>query len=215
MVCAYTAALLLIAAIRFANGADTGLAALAPYATWLYVAAVVLALNLLPRAGLQFDRFGFSNLQWQHLLLGLVGLAAIQVLAWVLGPLWESLFSDGRDLSRFEDIGGSPAELIKLLALSWTFATFGEELAFRILLLQGLVAVLGKGRGKLVSAVILQAAVFAATHAYQGPVGMVETFLSGLVYGAITVLGGFAIWPAALAHGAGNTVGLLRLYFVS
>lgn len=215
LLCVYVAALLTVAAIRYSAGSASPLAALAPLATWLYIAIVVIALNTLPATGITFNRFGFVRLRWQHLGLGLLGLLVVQLLDWSLAPLWESLAGGGRDLSRFEAIAGSPAELARLLALSWTVAAFGEELAFRILLLQGLITVLGPGRGTLVLAVTLQATVFAAVHAYQGPVAVIETFISGLVYGAITVLGGYAIWPAALAHGAGNTVGLLRLYFAS
>ncbi len=212
LVAAYIAALLFVAAIRHATGTDSALAALAPFATWLYIGAVVVAVNVMVRAGLNLNRFGFTQFRLKHLWLGLAGMAVIQGLAWGLEPVWDSLFEQSRDLSRFDGVVGSPAELAKLLAVSWTFAAFGEELAFRILLLQGLLAVLGRSRGALVAAVVLQAAVFGAGHAYQGPVGAIETFLSGLVYGTVTVLGGFAIWPAALAHGLGNTIGLTRLF---
>ncbi|MEE4661991.1 MAG: CPBP family intramembrane glutamic endopeptidase [Halieaceae bacterium] len=212
VVAAYVAALLLIAAIRAATGTDSPLAALSPFATWLYIGTIVVAINALPRAGISIDRLGFTPFRLQHLWLGLIGMGVIFGLSWGLAPLWEQLPGGERDLSRFDGLEGSPAELAKLLAMSWTFAAFGEELAFRILLLQGLIAVLGNSRGPLMTAVVLQALVFGLVHAYQGPVGVVQTFTNGLVYGAITVRGGNAIWPAALAHGLGNTLGLTRLY---
>lgn len=210
---AYIAALLLIAAIRFAADTDLPLAALAPYATGLYIATVVLAVNLLMRSGVNFDSFGFTALRPQHLLLALLGVVAIQILPWGLTSLWEAVALESRDLSRFESVSNSTRELLKLLALSWTFAAFGEELAFRILLLRSLVAAMGSTRWAVPAAVLLQALVFGAVHAYQGTAGAIETFFSGLVYGTITVLGGYAIWPAAVAHGLGNSICLLRLYY--
>ncbi|MEE4190274.1 MAG: type II CAAX endopeptidase family protein [Halieaceae bacterium] len=212
VVACYGGALLLIAAIRAATGTTSPLAVLSPFATWLYIGTIVVAINALPRAGVSIDRLGFTQFRLQHLLLGLIGMAVIFGLSWGLAPLWEQLPGGERDLSRFDGLQDSPAELAKLLAMSWTFAAFGEELAFRILLLQGLVAVLGHSRQGLVLAVVLQALVFGLGHGYQGPVGVAQTFINGLVYGAITLRGGNAIWPAALAHGLGNTLGLTRFY---
>ncbi len=212
IVCIYGAMLLFTAVVRFSTGSDLPLAVLAPYATVLYIGAVVFALNTFPRFGVSVDRFGFTRPRLQHLALGLMGVAAVLVLSWALEPLWAQLFNDTRDLSRFDAVAGSTRELAKLLALSWTFAAFGEELAFRILLLQGLIALLGRKPSGILTALIVQAAVFGMVHSYQGGVGIAETFVSGLIYGTITVLGRGAIWPAAIAHGLGNTVGLMRLY---
>ena len=36
--------------------------------------------------------------------------------------------------------------------------------------------------------------------------------LSGLVFGLVTILGRWSIWPAALAHGINNTIGIVALY---
>jgi membrane protease YdiL (CAAX protease family) len=34
---------------------------------------------------------------------------------------------------------------------------------------------------------------------------------SGLVFGVVTLAGRWSIWPAALAHGINNTIGILEL----
>ena len=54
--------------------------------------------------------------------------------------------------------------------------------------------------------------MFGLIHAYQGPTGIVSSATSGLVFGAITLVGRWSIWPAAIAHGVNNTIGILSLY---
>jgi hypothetical protein len=36
--------------------------------------------------------------------------------------------------------------------------------------------------------------------------------ISGLVFGAVIIAGRRSIWPAAIAHGANHTFGILELY---
>ena len=62
------------------------------------------------------------------------------------------------------------------------------------------------------AAVVLQALIFGLVHLYQGPAGVAGTTLSGIAFGTITVMARGAIWPAALAHGINNTIGLLTIY---
>jgi membrane protease YdiL (CAAX protease family) len=128
-----------------------------------------------------------------------------------LNPLIEELFGE-RNLERFSDVEGSPGSLAALLALSWTFAAFGEELAYRIVLMRAISFALGDSlRGDII-ALVLQAVMFGLIHAYQGPAGMVGSAFSGLVFGAVTMAGRRAIWPAAMAHGVNNTIGIIELY---
>jgi membrane protease YdiL (CAAX protease family) len=54
--------------------------------------------------------------------------------------------------------------------------------------------------------------MFGLIHAYQGSAGIAGSTFSGLVFGAVTLAGRRAIWPAAVAHGVNNTIGILQLY---
>ncbi|MEL6183776.1 MAG: CPBP family intramembrane glutamic endopeptidase [Myxococcota bacterium] len=211
---AYVAALLIIAAIRASAGTASPLAVLGPWATPLYVAAVIVFAQALARAGVEFDSFGFGRrLELRHLMLAVAGYIALYVFGTLLGPVWAWLFEDmGRELSRFASLEGDLPALLRMLLFSWAFAAFGEELAYRIVLQRSLYAALGEGRGAAVGAILGQALVFGAAHAYQGPVGVAETVVSGVVYGLVASAGRFAIWPSALLHGFRNTLGLVRLY---
>ncbi len=210
----FAAGLLVIAALRHMDLHAADPPAVAGYATLLYIALTIAAAILLTRAEVPLRRLGFG-LPLQPLrffALALVGVALLQAAGWLLTPLWEHVFGSGRDLSRFEAVTDSEAELVKLLILSWTVAAFGEELAFRIVLMRGVACALGDSRAAFAIALLVQAAIFAAVHAYQGPAGVAGTAVSGLIYGVLTLASRGSIWPAALAHGLNNTIGIVGLH---
>ena len=148
----------------------------------------------------------------RYLVLAAVGIGLIQLGGLLLEPLWERFFGATRDLTRFSAVAGSPSELAKLMALNWTVAAFGEELAFRIVLMRGIAFALGDSRTAFGAALVIQAVVFGLVHAYQGPAGVLGTAINGLIYGGITLAARGSIWPAVIAHGTNNTIGLVSLY---
>ena len=77
--------------------------------------------------------------------------------------------------------------LIVLLMMNWTLAAFGEEFAYRIVLMRGFSFIFGDTRMAMVSAVLIQAVLFGLIHAYQGPAGIAGSTISGLVFGIVTV----------------------------
>ena len=188
--------------------------ALTSYATEIYIGLTILAAILLRRSGVPMKRFGFGPAfePVRTLLLAAVGVGLIQLAGWLLDPLWERVFGSTRDLSRFSDVAGSSEEVIKLLALNWTVAAFGEELAFRIVLMRGIAFALGDSRRAFGVALIAQAVVFGLIHAYQGPAGILDTSINGLIFGGLTLAARGSIWPAAIAHGSSNTIGIMALY---
>ncbi len=214
LVTGFAIGLLLVAWLRLQTG-GTGIAGtLSAYATPLYVGLSVAAAIAFIRAGVPLRRLGFGppSKPLLFIVLALAGVGVLQLAGLVLDPVWERAFGAGRDLSRFADVSGSLAELLSVLALSWTVAAFGEELAFRILLMRGIAFVLGDSRAAFAAALVVQAAIFGLVHAYQGPAGIAGAMTSGLLYGALTLAARGSIWPAALAHGINNSIGLVQLY---
>lgn len=203
----------LIAFIRLSGQEETFLTPIAGLATPLYVAATILALILLRRAGVDLRSFGFADrINGFHIGLALAGVLALQLGGNLLDPLLTDWFGTGRNFSRFSDLEGSLPQLLTFLALTWTFAAFGEELAYRIALMRGFATALGESQKAWMMAIVIQAIIFGLVHMYQGPSGMAGTAFSGLVFGTITYLARGSIWPAALAHGLNNTIGLVALY---
>jgi len=199
--------------LRLQGGSSGVVGALSAHATLIYVLLTFAAAFLLVRSGVPLLGFGFRpRIGARHLVLALAGVGLLQLGGSLLEPVWERVFGAGRDLSRFAVVNGSASQLLAALALAWTFAAFGEELAFRIVLLRSVAFALGDGRAAVAVALIVQAACFGVVHAYQGPAGIAGTVTSGLVYGALTLAARGSIWPAALAHGLGNTIGLFTIY---
>ena len=187
---------------------------LSGFATPLYIGLAVAVAFAFIRAGVPVRRLGFfiNSRPIVYLALAATAVGLLQLGGLLLEPLWEQLFGAGRDLNRFKDVGGSVSTLVATLALSWTFAAVGEELTFRILLMRGLAFALGDSRVAFGIALLLQAMIFGLIHAYQGPAGIAGATISGLVFGAVTLAARGSIWPAVLAHGCNNTIGLVQLY---
>lgn len=99
----------------------------------------------------------------------------------------------------------SPALALNALLLGLGVG-FAEELLFRGWLLAALRG--AGGRRRCVTAVVIQAAIFAAFHLL--PERMPQTFLLGLVAGWMTVISG-SLWPAIIAHLAHNAVPVVLL----
>jgi membrane protease YdiL (CAAX protease family) len=205
--------LLAMGALRLAATHPCALTSLAGFATPGYIAVVVVFAFLLVRTGLPLNRVGFGvRLGRRHILLAIVAIAILRVTSVTLEPIWEALLGGPRNLERFSEVEGSTGSLAALMAASWTIAAFGEEIAYRIVLMRGLSFALGDTRKAKSLALVLQALMFGLIHAYQGPTGIASSATSGLVFGAVTLVGRWSIWPAAIAHGVNNTIGILALY---
>jgi hypothetical protein len=205
--------LLAMGALRVATMHPGALAPLAGFVTPAYIVVVVAFTVALLRSGLPLHQVGFGvPLGWRHILLAIVGVAILRVAALTLQPIWETLLGGSRNLDRFSDVEGSLGSLAALLAASWTIAAFGEEIAYRIVLMRGISFALGDSETAQGIALVVQALMFGLIHAYQGPTGIASSATNGLIFGAITLVGRWSIWPAAIAHGVNNTIGILSLY---
>ncbi|MFC1619692.1 CPBP family intramembrane glutamic endopeptidase [Candidatus Neomarinimicrobiota bacterium] len=205
--------LLFMGQLRLAGIHQGALTPLAGYATPGYILITVLFTVLLVRKGLPLNKLGFGiRPDLRQIMLVIAAIAILRLFAVAINPLMEELLGGARNLERFSEVEGSTASLMALLFTNWTFAAFGEELAYRIVLMRGISFVLGDSRTGQIVALVLQAVMFGLVHAYQGPAGIAGSTISGLVFGAVTIAGRRSIWPAAFAHGTNNTFGIIELY---
>lgn len=139
----------------------------------------------------------------------LAAAVALQVLSeFVIEPL------AGRpDLSDFHSLVGDLPASLGMLALVWTFAAFGEEMAYRGYVLDRAAAL---GRYSAVAyavAVVVVSLLFGLGHFYQGLSGMIGSTVSGLLFGLLYLKSGRNLWLPILAHGFSDTIGLALIYF--
>ena len=213
----FGAGLILSAVLRYLDQNSQDPPQIAGFATLIYVGITVIAAVILTRIGVPMHGlgFGFNFRPVSYLVLAAMGVGFIQLFGLMIDPLLERFVGEPRNLERFSDIAGSPIALIKLLVLNWTLAAIGEELAFRIVLMRGIAFNLGDSRTAFGIALIAQAILFGAIHAYQGPSGIISSGINGLIFGGLTLAARGSIWPAAIAHGASNTIGILSLYLAA
>ena len=120
-----------------------------------------------------------------------------------------------QDLSKLAAIRGN-TQLYRymLFPVTWGAAAFGEEMLFRGFMATRLLAIIGSDRfAARALAVIGQAALFAAGHAYLGPRGVINAALLGAVFSTFYFRNGRNLWPLFIAHGLIDTVSLTLLYF--
>jgi membrane protease YdiL (CAAX protease family) len=102
--------------------------------------------------------------------------------------------------------------LLKSLALTWTFAAFGEEIVYRRYLL-GRAADLGnRSAFAYWGALFCVSVLFGIGHYYQGPAGFFQAACAGFLIGAAYLLSGRNLWVAVLAHGLFDTVAFAAVY---
>jgi membrane protease YdiL (CAAX protease family) len=207
------AGLLFMGLLRLAAFQPGFLTPVSGLATPGYVLVTVFLSIWLVRGGLPIRTFGFHAPRLKYLaLLVFVALVVLRATDLFLSPVIEEILGGPRNLERFANVEGSLSTLVGLLALNWTLAAFGEEFAYRIVLMRGIAYVMGDSRRAMVIALLLQAAIFGLVHAYQGPTGILGAGISGFIFGLVTLAGRWSIWPSALAHGLNNTIGLVALY---
>jgi membrane protease YdiL (CAAX protease family) len=113
----------------------------------------------------------------------------------------------------FSGVRGNIGEyLYWLLPVIWGSAAFGEELVFRGFLQTRFARAIGDGRGAAALAVVLQAAVFGALHAYQGLGGAIVAAGAGLVLGLVYIGARKNLWAGILLHGLVDTVSITAVY---
>ena len=135
-----------------------------------------------------------------------LGLQAFSM--FVVDPLAVRFTGQTADLSDFRPVVGNVKLVAIYLLLIWSFAAIGEEFAYRGYLLRRTIEALGGSTRGSVAAVLLCGALFGIGHYYQGLVGMVDSTVSGLVFGTLYVKSGGNLWPSTLAHGFTDTLAL-------
>ncbi len=152
---------------------------------------------------------------WPRLIGIAVGAAVIALLVGelVLAPIAESFWPPPKLPSMAADIADNPQAALKALLIVWTFAAFGEEIAYRGYLMARGADLGAQSTPAWWISMVFVSIVFGFGHYYKGPAGIVESAFSGLVLGLAYLLSGRNLWASVLAHGLIDTAGITALYF--
>lgn len=154
-------------------------------------------------------------LNWRNIILTGIGIGALYQLfsIFILVPVLHRLTNTTLDLSSFESLRGNVAQLALWLAISWTFAAFGEEMAYRGYLFNRLTDLFGGNKIGLGVGALVTSILFGLGHGYQGLSGVLETFVFGIVVVLLYILSKRNLWLPIIVHGAIDTFGFLLIFF--
>jgi hypothetical protein len=178
------------------------------------ILAVLGLLSVRLRNGSWFA-MGFSRPgSWRLIVLVALAAAAIRILAgdYLILPLTSHYWPEPILPSGVDEITGNLKLALLYLLLVWSFAAFGEEIAYRGYLMTRAAELLGGSSAAWWLAVVIVAVLFGFGHYYKGPSGIVDSGMAGFVLGAAYLLTGRNMWTCVLAHGFIDTFGVLALY---
>jgi membrane protease YdiL (CAAX protease family) len=147
---------------------------------------------------------------WKRVIAIAAAAAALRIVLgeFVIDPLTAHFWPPSIAPEGSESIAGNAGEALKWLLLVWTFAAFGEEIAYRGYLLNR-VADLGRhSRAALSLAAIVSSILFGFGHYYKGPAGIIDSGVAGLILAGAYLVSGRVLWTCILAHGFIDTVGV-------
>jgi membrane protease YdiL (CAAX protease family) len=151
---------------------------------------------------------------WTRLVLMALGAGALRIVlsAVVIDPLTARIWPAAVAPEGAEAIAGSMKDALQWLALVWSFAAFGEEIAYRGYLLTRGADVGRRSNAASWVAMLVVSVLFGYGHYYKGPAGIVDSSVAGLILGSAYLLTGRNLWTSILAHGFIDTFGVAMLF---
>lgn len=170
----------------------------------LVVASLALAALLLLLRFLCGERFGDLNLKparWWQDVLGGIGLTVLTLgTAFVLGPVIGRFLPSNSDSvgNLFAGLARDPLKLVLFLGPGLALGAAGFEEVTRVFLLSRWWK-MAPGAAWRWLGVLVSAALFGLAHLYQGPGGMANTAISGLILAVVYLRFGRG-WPLIISH---------------
>jgi membrane protease YdiL (CAAX protease family) len=193
---------------------------LADWTHHVYISKVpylfVLAWVSLRLRGLRWRDVGFAWFQNWHTTVALgvsagIGIEVIELFC--TQPLLAGVFHEMPNLSAFNRVQGNIKWLAGSLVFTWTLFAFGEELIFRGYLMNRIAGLFTSPRLGWAVALVTANLVFGLSHFQQGPTGITENFLDGMILGALYLACGRRLAVPIVAHGITDTLDFLLIFF--
>ena len=154
---------------------------------------------------------------WLRIFLIALAAAALRIILgqFVVEPITGRYWPAPIAPALANEIAGNPRVAVLALLIVWTFAAFGEEIAYRGYLITRGADVGARSAVAYWVAMLLVSILFGYGHYYKGPSGIVDSGIAGLILGTAYLLAGRNLWAAILAHGFIDTFGVIAAFFGS
>jgi CAAX protease family protein len=152
---------------------------------------------------------------WSRIFLIAVAAAALRIIIgqFLVEPLTGRFWPAPAAPALANEITGNLKFALLGLLLVWTFAAFGEEIAYRGYLLKRAADVGGRSTAAYWIGIVCVSILFGYGHYYKGPSGVVDSGIAGLILGMAFMVAGRNLWVCILAHGFIDTFGIIDAFF--
>jgi hypothetical protein len=153
--------------------------------------------------------------RWVRIMLIALGAAALRITLgeFVIDPLTARFWPPAVAPAGAEAITGNIKMALLALLVVWTFAAFGEEVAYRGYLLTRAADLGGGSAAAWWVGMFFVSVLFGYGHYYKGPSGIVDSAVAGLILGVAYMLSGRNLWTCILAHGFIDTFAVAVAFF--
>ena len=152
---------------------------------------------------------------WRRIFLIALAAAALRLLLgqFVIEPITGFFWPTPSAPELANEIAGNVKVAFLAVLLVWTFAAFGEEIAYRGYLLTRAADIGKRSTTAYWLAIVLVSILFGYGHYYKGPSGIIDSGVAGLILGTAYMVAGRNLWASILAHGFIDTFGVIDAFF--
>jgi membrane protease YdiL (CAAX protease family) len=181
----------------------------------------VIVLSVLGLASIWLRDRGWSSMgfqrpgSWRRIVLIAFVAAGVRILLgqFVIEPTTGFFWPPPSLPELANEITGNAKVALLALLLIWTFAAFGEEIAYRGYLLTRAADIGMRSTTSYWIGIVFVSVLFGYGHYYKGPSGIIDSGIAGLILGTAYMVAGRNLWACILTHGFIDTFGVIDAFF--
>jgi membrane protease YdiL (CAAX protease family) len=152
---------------------------------------------------------------WRRILLIALVAAVLRILLgqFLIEPVTGLFWPKPAAPAMANEITGNVKMALVALMVVWTFAAFGEEIAYRGYLLARAADIGRRSAAAYWIGIVLVSILFGYGHYYKGASGVIDSGVAGLILGSAYMLAGRNLWASIFAHGFIDTFGIIDAFF--
>lgn len=163
-----------------------------------------------------WSAMGFTRpASWRRIVVIALTAAGVRILLgqFIIEPVTGFFWPPPSAPALANEITGNVRIALLALLLVWTFAAFGEEIAYRGYLLTRAADIGKRSTMAYWLGIVLVSILFGYGHYYKGTSGIIDSGIAGLILGAAYMVAGRNLWACVLTHGFIDTFGVIDAFF--